>query len=107
MPSKATILTSDSHNPAAPLPTVSISALVARGGTKALQQILQHLGRGHAHKHGYAWNYDGATVRRESKVYFIDYDGQTRYLGTFRDAVEHLSQYAVTGTPNASMRRAR
>lgn len=85
---------------------MSISALVARGGKKALQQIVQELGRGHSHKHGYAWNYQGATVRREGQVYFIDYDGQTRYLGTFRAAVEHLSQYAVTGTPNASMRRA-
>jgi hypothetical protein len=106
MPQNTTHVVCNSHEPASP-PTVSISALIARGGTKALQQILEKLGRGHAHKHGYAWNYAGAAVRREGKVYFIDYDGQTRYLGTFRDAVEHLSQYAVTGTPNASMRRAR
>jgi hypothetical protein len=85
----------------------SLDTLMKRGGKKALQELLQRLGRGHQHKHGYAWNYEGATVRREGKLYFIDYDGQTRYLGTFQVAVEHLSQYAVSGVPNAAMRRAR
>jgi hypothetical protein len=84
----------------------AFGSLVARGGTKALQEILDKLARGHSHKFGYAWNYEGATVRREGKGYFIDYDGQTRYLGPFRVAVEHLSQYASAGRPNAAMTRA-
>lgn len=123
MPSNATFSYSDSQNPstwsADQRPALSITPkgrlalvpslqeLMCRKGAKGLQACLVELGHHHFMKHGYDWIYAGATVASNRGSYFIHFAGDVHYVGSFRQAVSFLLNYAATGTPNHAERRAR
>lgn len=129
MASKAMSFASDSHDLITPLacsenerPPLSITplgleaalevppldVLMKRKGTKGLQQCLDELTYLYFQKYGWDWIYANAKVNMQHKLYFIRLsDGETRYMGNFRNALTFLMSYVETGKPNDALRRAR
>lgn len=127
MPWKATTLASDSQNQATLGPddrpdvlvtakgrlvlVPSLDELMSRKGAAGLQICLDELSHHHFMKHGYDWIYMGATIKSSVATgrgyYFIHFGHDVHYVGSYRQAISYLLNYAATGHANHAERRAR
>ena len=80
----------------------------ARGKqTMILQWVVDDFTAQYQAKYGYAWRYEGATVRRDGRCYFlVTPEGIHYYMGSRDVALSHLNSYLETGRGNDAMRRA-
>lgn len=75
--------------------------------TMMLQAQVNQFSRDYQAKYGYSWRYEGATVRRDGRVYFlVTPEGVHYFLSTRVTAMAHLRSYLATGRGNDAMRRA-
>ena len=89
----------------------SLDELLKRKGAAGLQICLDELSHHHFMKHGYDWIYTGAMIKSSVATgrgyYFIHFAGDVHYVGSYRQAISYLLNYASTGVPNHANRRAR
>lgn len=85
-----------------------ITVKTAKGSaTMMLQSQVDQFSKQYQERYGYSWRYEGATVRRDGRSYYLVTPEGVHYFLSTRDvAMAHLQSYLETGRGNMAMCRA-